>query len=198
MLEGVDKFHEVSSELESNIKFWLPKFFPNKVRVIVTASRSSQAYEYLQSQGCRTITVEAEEHILSQVIESYRDRNFIMDRIFVDRFLSLLNRRVEKGTREGSLYIKTAIACLCPYETLHIAECRNLKLEKIKDGISSFNFNLLDEVETNEELIRVILQHYEHCLMSSALFRQILVSLSIASQGFSKLEVLSMVSGSHD
>ena len=194
ILEGVDKFREASSELESNIKFWLPKWFPSKVKIIVTASKHSQAYEYLQAQGCKTITVKSEEAVLARVIDSYKERSFIMEKQFVDRFFSLLTRRVEEGIREGSLYIKTAIACLCPYETLHIAEFRSLRLDKLKEGIS--HFDQLTSVATNEDLIQAILLHYENCLMSRTTYRQIIVSLTITSQGLSKLEILSLVARS--
>ena len=47
IIEGLDKFVEHDSEEESIIKFWLPKFFPKRVKVIVTADKGSKSFAYL-------------------------------------------------------------------------------------------------------------------------------------------------------
>jgi hypothetical protein len=39
VFEGIDYFHDRGTGKEGNIAFWLPKYFPKNVKVIVTADR---------------------------------------------------------------------------------------------------------------------------------------------------------------
>ena len=41
VFEGIDYFTDRNNGKEGNIAFWLPKFFPKNVKVIVTADRES-------------------------------------------------------------------------------------------------------------------------------------------------------------
>jgi len=45
IIEGLESFKDLGSNVESNIKFWLPKTFPKNIKVITTAAKSSKAYK---------------------------------------------------------------------------------------------------------------------------------------------------------
>jgi hypothetical protein len=48
IFEGIDYFVDESKGEEANVAFWLPRFFPENIRVIVTADRNSKALSYFQ------------------------------------------------------------------------------------------------------------------------------------------------------
>lgn len=46
VIEGTDKFIDQQTNSEALVSYWLPKFFPNRIRVIVTADQGSEALKY--------------------------------------------------------------------------------------------------------------------------------------------------------
>lgn len=46
VIEGIDKFIDQQTNSEALVSYWLPKFFPNRIRVIVTADQGSEALKY--------------------------------------------------------------------------------------------------------------------------------------------------------
>lgn len=69
ILEGAENFHDGDSKSESSPKFWLPKYFPERIRVILTASPKSKCKEYLKSLGCSIITLNPERKVFHRIIE---------------------------------------------------------------------------------------------------------------------------------
>jgi hypothetical protein len=57
LFEGIDFFVNVQTLEYVPVDFWLPKEFPDKVRVILTLSPNSEYKSYFQKQGCSIITV---------------------------------------------------------------------------------------------------------------------------------------------
>ena len=52
VFEGIDYFFDRNSGKEGNIAFWLPKYFPKNVKVIVTADGESESMRYFNRLGC--------------------------------------------------------------------------------------------------------------------------------------------------
>jgi hypothetical protein len=58
LIEGIDHFIDQGTlNKESSVAFWLPKFFPNRIKVICTADKHSQAYDYLKSKGSPILNI---------------------------------------------------------------------------------------------------------------------------------------------
>ena len=126
IIEGLDKFVEHDSEEESIIKFWLPKFFPKRVKVIVTADKGSKSFAYLQKLGCQTIMLDTSQQTMTQVIKNYENRKFVMPATYSQAFMNILKSKIDKGLILKTLFIKTAISCLCPYESSGIMNFDNV------------------------------------------------------------------------
>lgn len=48
IIEGIDLFVDNRYNKEANVAFWLPKFFPKNIKLIVTCDKKSQANVYLR------------------------------------------------------------------------------------------------------------------------------------------------------
>ena len=55
VFEGIDHFIDLESKdeiKEAPVAFWLPRFFPKRVKVIVTADKNSEALSYFKKMNC--------------------------------------------------------------------------------------------------------------------------------------------------
>lgn len=139
LIEGLDKFVDHDSDVESNIKFWLPKYFPKRFRVIVTTDRDTKSYEYLKKLGCRILSIEMSEQTISSIMESFFDKKFIMPKSYVDSLAEVLNEKISSGKLTGTLLFKTAVACLCPYDVPGHSPDRLVQIDKIREILLDFD-----------------------------------------------------------
>lgn len=138
VIEGIDKFTEKDGITESRLKFWLPKYFPTRFRVIVTAARGSQTYDYLKTQKCPILELVTSNNTLELLLNSFKNRSFLMDADFVDKFMQILKKRVKEGSIRENLFLKVAVGSLCPYETpgiLTFEQISALRMRSIISGI---------------------------------------------------------------
>ena len=52
IIEGIEHFRSEDGDEESDLKFWLPKIFPDRVKFILTCDRNSSSHAYLADLGC--------------------------------------------------------------------------------------------------------------------------------------------------
>ena len=74
ILEGLEYFKDFETKRESNIKFWLPKFFPKNVRIIVTASKESKSIEYLRNLGCDSISLKPDVAMMEAILNKIESK----------------------------------------------------------------------------------------------------------------------------
>ena len=60
--------------MESNLRFWLPKTFPGRIRFIVTADQKSDSYAYLKDIGCDILSVQADRSVYTNIVKNLRLR----------------------------------------------------------------------------------------------------------------------------
>ena len=46
IIEGIDHFIDPLTNQEAIVAFWLPRFFPKRVRIIITGDKASNSYKY--------------------------------------------------------------------------------------------------------------------------------------------------------
>jgi hypothetical protein len=62
------------------------------------------------------LTIQLSDGIMENIMSSLIDRKFLMPKKYVDTLLEVLREKMRSGKFTGTLYFKTAIACLCPYD----------------------------------------------------------------------------------
>lgn len=69
MFEGIDYFVDRGTGKEGNIAFWLPKYFPKNVKVIVTADGESESMRYFNSLGCPKVSIPYDVAVMKTMIK---------------------------------------------------------------------------------------------------------------------------------
>lgn len=137
----MESFTDYETRNESNVKFWLPKCFPKNVRVIVTASKSSKSYKYLQSIGSKILKLNLDPKILKSKIQSLEKRNFFVGLAHQEKIFEIVKDKLERKLIRSSLFPKILICTLCPYETPSVLSESEVDIEKIQDILALIEFS---------------------------------------------------------
>lgn len=83
IFEGIDKFCEPNSNdvfgsQKANVAFWLPKFFPDRVRVIVTCEGDTPVFNYFTMLECPIIELHGNPKISDFMKEYYSQRSLFV------------------------------------------------------------------------------------------------------------------------
>ena len=78
VFEGIDNFREVlDMHREANVNFWLPKYFPTNIKVIVTAERQSSSMRLLKPD-CQVIPIVSDKSILKQMVNNHLGKKLLV------------------------------------------------------------------------------------------------------------------------
>ena len=128
IIEGLESFKDFDTGIESNIKFWLPKYFPKNIKVITTASKGSKSYNYLKNIGCEVIKLRADPKMLVNKINALQTRKFFCSESHKEKLFKIIE---DKKKEISSLFMKIAISCLCPYASNGIIGEGEIETERI-------------------------------------------------------------------
>lgn len=117
IIEGIDNFIDFDTQTESKLKFWLPKYFPTRVRLIVTADKNSNSFKYLERLGSTILHMKVSPHLYDSMINSMKLKKFIMEADYVSHFFEVIREYMSEEMMANSLYIHALFSCFCPYET---------------------------------------------------------------------------------
>jgi len=135
IIEGINNFVEFDTKLESEIKFWLPKYFPKRIRIIVTSEPSNKNFKYLAKKGCQIIEIHPQTEFISDAINELNQKNYIMPKRYVDNFLEFLQKKAETDQLDRTS-TKAIAATFCPYETKGILTKSQVSLDKVEAILS--------------------------------------------------------------
>lgn len=79
VFEGIDYFMDRNNGKEGNIAFWLPKYFPKNVKVIVTADRESESMKYFTKLGCQKVNIPYDINIMKSMIKSHLEKKLSVE-----------------------------------------------------------------------------------------------------------------------
>ena len=117
LIEGLDNFKDPETGAESNIKFWLPKYFPKNVRVIVTADKNSQSNTHLRRIGCEILELKAEHNTHQQMVDNLKTYKLLCPEEHAQKLFEILEKKIQKNKIPTSLYLKTVASSFIPYES---------------------------------------------------------------------------------
>lgn len=116
VLEGVDNFHDDETKNESSLKFWLPKYFPDRIRVIITASPGSKSKSYLKSIGCNILTLKADKRMARSYLEdiSVNNHKFMLGNTkHFENLKNIVETKLE-DTTVNMIFAKSLFAMFSP------------------------------------------------------------------------------------
>lgn len=142
LIEGLENYLERDTGQESSIKFWLPRFFPKRVKFIVTCDGATKSYHYLKSRGSQIINLSVDSRTSTTLIDNLESRDFFCTEEHRKKIMDILREKLENEDPISSFFIKTSISCLCPYESRGILERGKAPLKRITEILKTFDYDL--------------------------------------------------------
>lgn len=139
IIEGLHYFTEFGSKRESEIKFWLPKYFPKRIRVIVTASKNSKTYANLLKRKCQMFEFDKSMFVPTDVFITLSQKSFLMPEEYNRTFLDTLKEITEECYLDRSC-VKGLASAFCPYETKNIYSKEMADMTNISKILYSIDF----------------------------------------------------------
>jgi hypothetical protein len=110
LIEGVNLFVEQNHGWENDLKFWLPRELPPRVKIILTIEEGSHNISYLQKIGCKFIQIESQERTKIEIMEALSQRKPYVNPEFKEKVFAQMRKQVEE--KKGKLtsgFIKSKI-----------------------------------------------------------------------------------------
>jgi hypothetical protein len=193
IIEGLESFKDLGSNVESNIKFWLPKTFPKNIKVITTAAKSSKAYKYLKKNGCQIIKLRSDSQMLGDKITALDNRQYFCELEHRDRLFAVINQRI-KERKISSLFMKTAIACLAPYASKGIINYGEVDPLAVQRILASFDISQIENLADTDQLIYLMLDYFDDKIMDPEKFKMVFCCMILTFKGLRISEIMNIVS----
>lgn len=174
LIEGVNLFVEQNHGWENDLKFWLPRELPPRVKIILTIEEGSHNISYLQKIGCRFLQIESRDQTRLEILDSLHQRAAYVDPRFKQSVFDILREKVEQG-QEGltSGFIKSTplltqvyISCLVPSKSNHLISLSLHEESLIKQIFESEDSRKrvlasVAGIDTSQELIAFLFSFYQ-------------------------------------
>ena len=93
VIEGIEHFKDAETGRESNLKFWLPKVLPDRIKFIITAEKSSTSHAHLTNIGCDVISLMPEkkdQQMFENMLITLKNKNYFVPSDHVDRIINCI------------------------------------------------------------------------------------------------------------
>jgi len=192
VFEGINLFRDPDTREEANVGLWLPKHFPARIKVIITAESDSAALTYFEKVGCEVITIESEPLIPSTLTSNLLNRpSFIIDQDYKSRIIQILGK-LPQDVQTNSLFIKTYLSMLLPYPSDKLLKDSDINKEEFKSIFQKIDFHKLETLTDIYELNSYLLDYFSQNIADPEKFKGILVALNITEKGLSEEELLAL------
>eukprot|EP01017_Pseudomicrothorax_dubius_P048908 TRINITY_DN9001_c0_g2_i1.p1 TRINITY_DN9001_c0_g2~~TRINITY_DN9001_c0_g2_i1.p1 ORF type:complete len:336 (-),score=56.78 TRINITY_DN9001_c0_g2_i1:34-1041(-) len=192
IFEGIDSFIDLYTRKESVVSFWLPKCFPDRFKVIVTANSSSSAMSYFRKLGSTIIDIPADPMIIRNLLDNYQEKPSFTDQQRRDKIYQILGAKTEDAL-SNSLFVKTFMATLTPYPTEGIISLSEVNPQEIDGMLESIDYEELKDINNTEQLFDFILEFYSQKMLQAEKFRKILCAITLTQKGLTLAELTHLV-----
>lgn len=107
LIEGVNLLVEQDHDCEINLKFWLPRELPPRVKILLTLEEDSYNIAYLKKLGCKFLTLCHQVPMKKQLIQTLSKRVFYTPGEFAQKVFGSLGRKLEGDKIVTSGFIKS-------------------------------------------------------------------------------------------
>lgn len=191
LIEGIHNFKEFGTDQESEIKFWLPKNFPKRIRVIVTVDKDKKSLHNLVRRGSKIIEVDK----VTLTTQDFRKRlvrkEFLLGPDYQNWFLDMLNHKIEAHLEP--VKAKALMSSFCPHPTLKILERSQVDLEAVEKILDRKTLQKLFTGITNETCIPTLLiEFFEDKICQPSQFREVMLFLTLTFKGLTLTELMNL------
>ena len=189
LIEGIHNFKEFGTDQESEIKFWLPKYFPKRIRVIVTVDSDKKSLQNLIRRGSKIIEVE------KVTLSTHDFRNRLAKKVFLmgvehqHWFFDILNSKIENGLEP--VKAKSLMGSYCPHETLKILEKSECDLPAVESILNKKDIYSVFNQITNESCIpSILLNYFEQKICDATQFKEVMLFMTLTFKGLTLEELM--------
>ena len=100
VIEGVNLFVEQNHGWENDLKFWLPRELPPRVKIILTIEDGSHNISYLRKIGCRFLHIGKQNEAQLQLISFLDEKKFYVPDAFRKKVFTAVENNVRKKDQE--------------------------------------------------------------------------------------------------
>ena len=188
IIEAIDAFKDYDTGMETNLKFWLPKMFPENVRFIITADKDSDSHTYLTDLGCDTLQMIVDNSSYDSMIQSCKARESLCNEQHHTKCFEIIEKKLADNEIDNPLFIKTFCSTFCPYSS-RIMEDNDDHMEDFARIISEVDYSRFESITTTEELMHYVLEYFEDRIMKREKFQKCLCCLVLTFKGLTYTEI---------
>ncbi|EAS04845.2 Sm protein (macronuclear) [Tetrahymena thermophila SB210] len=188
IIEGIDQFIDQQYNKEANVAFWLPKFFPEHIKLIVTCDKSSQANSYFRSIGCDILKIPVEVSIVQNMIDRHSKRPLFINDTLKEKHINFLKHFDEKCKNQS--FYKIFLCSLLPYPVDDIITQQDIPEGTFEKIFEKLDYDKLAEVKDFNQLIEFILDFYSNSLMNKDKFIKLLRVFTLTQKGLTIEEIM--------
>ncbi|EGR26947.1 TPR repeat protein [Ichthyophthirius multifiliis] len=182
IIEAIDQFVEsTSNNREANIVFWLPRCFPEKIRVIVTCDKQSNANEYFQRINCKFLKMQLEDNIGNTIIQRHIQKQLFINQELKEKHLTILKNFDEKC--KNPQFYKIFLCIYIPYPTENIISQQEIPDGTFEKIFDKMNYDNLMKVQSYQDLINFTLDFFSNVIMQQETFRKLLRVFVLTQKG---------------
>ncbi|CAD8161669.1 unnamed protein product [Paramecium pentaurelia] len=200
IFEGIDNFRDMLDvHREANVSFWLPKYFPKNIKVIVTAEKNSNSMRILKP-SCHVIPITCDPKVIKTMVNGhFGKQSFLTDQrvqTIQDLFIQL-NYKV----RNQPLFVRSFMTVFLPYPTDGLVELKDIDVDTVENILKELNLQQIKHFRTVEELFTFQLKFFSESfiftpktpeLKQDPKFIQLITVLAITQKGLTYKEIQSV------
>ena len=186
IIEGIEHFKDFDTRMESNLKFWLPRVFPDRVRFIITVDQHSMAHNYLTGIGSEVIHMSVEKKLYFEMIQSMKARPHFCTKEHHAKCYKTIEQEYENDEIDNTLYIKSFCSAFVPYETKSILNSSEIDpniRKKINSVMTYVDMRKFEDIEGIDQMMQYILEFFEDKIMNIDKFKKTMCMLILTFKG---------------
>ena len=107
VIEGVNLFVEQNHGWENDLKFWLPRELPPRVKIILTIEEGSHNISYLRKIGCKFLHMGKTKDTQMELLSSYQDKVFYPSQKFKENVFEYITNQLKGEAKLTSGFVKS-------------------------------------------------------------------------------------------
>lgn len=187
IIEGVDLFIDDQYNKEANVAFWLPRIFPEHIKVIVTCDKLSEACNYFESIGCDVLNIPVEPTIVDSMIDRHSQRHLFVSEAIRVKHLNIL--KGFEGSIKNEIFSKIFLCTLLPYPSEGVICAEDLSSGCYDKMFEKLDYSKLSKVKHFNGLIEFVLEFYSEHLMDRKKFIVLIRAFALTQKGLSFEEI---------
>ncbi|CAD8212015.1 unnamed protein product [Paramecium pentaurelia] len=190
VFEGIDNFREIlDMHREANVNFWLPKYFPTNIKVIVTAERQSASMKLLKPD-CQVIPIVSDKTVMKQTVNHHLGKHLLIQnpQNILDIFIQLSYK-----VRNQPVFVRSYFSVFIPYPSEGVVEEYEIDQSIVEQILQPLNLNHFKSMKVVEDLFAFQLDYFSKAnIMEITKFRKVLLVLALTQKGLNYPEIESV------